>query len=161
MGSFLCHLCGYPITRAGGGQASVYAPHHTRGTQTIGGNDWLTNEAVFQSNHQGKAKAGNVFDPSLHTAYVAGQSTPHPGPLQTLQRTYHLLRGLCTSSTAVSYRKALAGASHLPITYTPGESSPSRSQCQLPERYVYHGTGDSVHFHGRVHTSIHAPRVTA
>ena len=39
-----------------------------------GGQGWLTYDAVFRRNHQGLAQQWNILDPSLHTAYIAGQS---------------------------------------------------------------------------------------
>ena len=54
-----------------------------------GGNGWLTYDTVFRRNQQGDSKPWNVLDPSLHTAYIAGQGTPPLAPCKHCNETDH------------------------------------------------------------------------
>ena len=54
-----------------------------------GGRGWLTYDAVFRRNQQGTAQYWNILDPSLHTAYIAGQSLPSRVPCRHCNETDH------------------------------------------------------------------------
>jgi hypothetical protein len=46
-----------------------------REASKFGGNGWLTYDAVFRRNHEGKSAPLNYIDPSLHQGFVANQPT--------------------------------------------------------------------------------------
>ena len=54
-----------------------------------GGNGWLTYDAVVCRNQQGKDRAWDVLDPSLHMAYTAGQGTGLRMPCKHCNETDH------------------------------------------------------------------------
>ena len=65
----------------------AYARLIIREAHRHGGNGWLTYDAVFHRNHQGDSKPWNVLDPSLHTAYIAGQGAPPQVPCKHCNET--------------------------------------------------------------------------
>ena len=54
-----------------------------------GGMGWLTYDAVFRRNQQGMDTPWNVIDPSLHTAYIAGQNRQPITPCRHCHETDH------------------------------------------------------------------------
>ena len=50
---------------------------------------WLTYDAVFRRNQQGMSNPWNILDPSLHTAYIAGQSLPSRVPCRHCNEVDH------------------------------------------------------------------------
>ena len=54
-----------------------------------GGMGWLTYDAVFRRNQQGLDTPWNIIDPSLHTAYIAGQNRQPITPRRHCHETDH------------------------------------------------------------------------
>ena len=54
-----------------------------------GGHGWLTYDAVFRRNRQASSEPWSVLDPSLHTAYIAGQNLPPRIPCKFCNESDH------------------------------------------------------------------------
>ena len=54
-----------------------------------GGNGWLTYDMVFRRKRQGRNERWDVLDPSIHTAYIAGQESSNRVPCKFCNKVDH------------------------------------------------------------------------
>ena len=80
-----------------------------------GGNGWLTYDAVFRRNKQGKDRAWDVLDPSLHMAYIAGQGTGLRIPCKHCNEADHSYEDCALASLALSTKMTQQEREGLPL----------------------------------------------
>lgn len=109
----------------------------TRGPQAHGGNGWVTYDAVFRCNQQGKDRAWDVLDPSLPTAYIVGRGTGLRMPCKHCNETDHLHED-CTLAFLAPPTKGAAQQERevLPLLSPPLASSHGHSS-QLLSSFIF------------------------
>ncbi len=78
-----------------------------REARKYGGNGWLTYDTVFRRNQAGRPNPWNFLDPSLHMAYIGGQSTQPLIPCHHCNEVDHCSED-CAIAPTVTPTKSVA-----------------------------------------------------